>query len=164
MGFYDMAARFDNSDRPQRLVLVLLCVTILCLGNSLYGERDSYTWPQLERVVNKVKEVTPEAAQILAPEHIYFLLHWPVPSGLEYEDMRKLQFSPAENRTLHILPKAEVDQRLKSGAFLTTVVCDDDAAISELDEWKVYLHKVDFNECTVFWQLDKKTTQHQPQN
>jgi 4-amino-4-deoxy-L-arabinose transferase-like glycosyltransferase len=164
MGFYDMAARFDNSDRPQRPVLVLLCVTSLCLGNSLYGERDSYTWHQLERVVNKVKEVTPKDAQILAPEHIYFLLHWPVPPGLEYEDMRKLQFSPAENATLHILPKAEVDQRLKSGVFPTTVVCDDDAAISELDDWKVYLHKVDFNECTVFWQLDKKTTQHQPEN
>ena len=164
MGFYDMAARFEYSDRPQRPVLMLLCVTTLCLGNSLYGERDSYTWHQLERVVNKVKEVTPKAAQILAPESIYFLLHWPVPPGLEYEDMRKLQFSSAENETLHILPKAEVDRRLKSGFFPTAVVCDDDTAVSELEEWKVYLHKVDFNECTVFWQLDKKTTPYQPQN
>jgi 4-amino-4-deoxy-L-arabinose transferase-like glycosyltransferase len=159
MGVYAMAARFENSGRPPRLVLVLLCITTLCLGSSLYGERESYTWHQLERVVNKVKEVTPKAAQLLAPEHIYFLLRGPVPSGLEYEDMRKLQLSPAENTTLHVLPKAEVDRRLKSGVFLTTVVCSDDAAVSELEEWKVYSQKADFNECTVFWQLERKTTQ-----
>jgi 4-amino-4-deoxy-L-arabinose transferase-like glycosyltransferase len=164
MGFYDMAARFENLDRPQRPVLMLLCITTICLVSSIYDMRDSYTWHHLERVANKAKEVTPKVAQLLAPEQIYFLTHWPVPSGLEYEDMRKLQFSPAENASLHILPKAEVDRQLKAGAFLTTVVCSDDAAVNELDEWKVYSQKADFDECTVFWQLERKTTQPQPQH
>ncbi len=162
MGFYAVAARLESPDRPQRPVLVLLCIMVLCLGNSVYDERDSYTWQQLENVANKVKEATPKFAPLLAPEQIYFLANWPVPSGLEYADAGKLQFSPAENAILHILPKAEVDQRLKSGVFLTTVVCSDDDAVKELEEWKVYSQKAEFDECTVFWQLENKTTQPQP--
>jgi hypothetical protein len=163
LGFYAVAARLENLDRPQRPVLVLLCITVLCLGNSVYNERDSYTWHQLERVANKAKEVTPKFSPLLAPEQIYFLARWPVPFGMENTHASALQFSSAQNATLHILPQAELDQRIKSGAFPTGVVCADDAKVSELEEWKVYSRRADFDECTVFWQLDRKTKQPQPQ-
>jgi hypothetical protein len=65
--------------------------------------------------------------------------------------MRKLQFSPVENATLHILPKAEVDQQLKSGfphyRHLLRRCCN-----REQDEWKS-TYKVDFNEGV--WQLTR---------
>jgi hypothetical protein len=82
---------------------------------------------------------------------------------MEHSDASKLQLPAAENAILHILPKAEMDQRLKSGAFATTVVCDDDARISELEEWKIYSKKSDIDECTVFWQSDKNTSPPEPQ-
>jgi len=163
VGFYGLATRLENSDSPRRSVLVLLCIMGLCLGNSVYNERDSYTWRQLEKVANKVKEVTPKDALLLAPEQIYFLARWPAPSGMEHSDASKLQLSAAENAILHVLPKAEVDRRIKSGAFSTAVVCADDSAVSEMDEWKVYSQKADFDECTVFWQLNPKTKQSPPQ-
>jgi hypothetical protein len=163
VGFYAVAARMENPDCPRLPGLVLLCITALCLGNSLYNERDSYTWQQLEKVANKVKEVTPKDAALLAPEQLYFLAHWPVPAGMEHADANKLQLAPAENATLHILPKAEVDRWIKSGVFPTTVVCAADARVSELGEWKVYSQKTDFDECTVFWQLNRNTTRAQPE-
>jgi hypothetical protein len=135
--------------------------TALCLGNTFYDDRDSTTWHQLEQVADKVKQVTPKGAPLLAPEQIYFLARWPVPPGMEHEDAHKLKFPPAENARLHILPKAELDQRIKSGVFPTTVACDDDE-ISELKDWKVYSQNAEFGECTVFWQLEKHTAKPSP--
>ena len=163
VGFFAVIARLTEPNDSGRPVLGLLCITALCLANSLYNERDSYTWHQLERVANKVKEVTPRGASLLAPEQVYFLTGWPIPSGMEHSDASKLQLSAAENAILHVLPKAEIDQQLKSGAFPTTVVCDDDARLSELEEWKIYSKKAEFDECTVFWQSVKNTSPLEPQ-
>jgi hypothetical protein len=156
IGFYAVAVRLADPDRPRAPVIVMLGIAALCLGNTLYDDRDSYTWRQLERVADKVKQVTPKGAPLLAPEQLYVLARWPVPSGMEHDDAHKLQFAPAENARLHILPKAEVDRRIKAGDFPTAVVCDDDRA-SELEGWDVYSQKADFGECTVFWQFKKKT-------
>jgi hypothetical protein len=160
IGFYAVAVRLADPDRPRAPVIVMLGIAALCLGNSLYEDRDSYTWRQLERVADKVKQVTPKDAPLLAPEQLYFLARWPVPSGMEHDDAHKLQFAPAENAKLHILPKAEVDRRVKAGDFPTMVVCDDDRE-SEVEEWDVYSQKADFHDCTVFWQF-KKNTAPQP--
>jgi hypothetical protein len=155
IGFYAVAARLADPDRLRAPVIVMLCIAAFCLGNSLYEDRDICTWRQLERVADKVKQVTPKGARLLAPEQVYFLARWPVPSGMEHDDAHKLQFAPAENARLHILPKAEMDQRIKAGDFSTAVLCDDDQ-ISELEEWNVYSQKADFQDCTVFWQSKLK--------
>ena len=161
IGFYAVAVRLADPDRPRAPVIVMVGIAALCLGNTLYDDRDSSSWRQLERVADKVKQVTPKGAPLLAPEQLYFLARWPVPSGMEHDDAHKLQFAPAENARLHILPKAEVDRQIKAGDFPTTVVCDDDRA-SELEGWNVYSQKADLGECTVFWQFEKKTAQPQP--
>jgi hypothetical protein len=162
IGFYAVAVRLGDPDRPWAPVMVMFGIAALCLGNSLYEDRDSYTWRQLEQVADKVKQVTPKGAALLAPEQLYFLARWPVPSGMEHDDAHKLQFAATENARLHILPKAEVDRRVKSGDFPTMVVCDDDRE-SEVEGWDVYSQKADFHDCTVFWQFKKNTAQPQPQ-
>jgi hypothetical protein len=161
IGFYAVAARLGDPDHPRAPVMVMLGIAALCVGNSLYEDRDSYTWRQLERVADKVKQVTPKGAPLLAPEQLYFLARWPVPSGMEHADAHKLQFAATENARLHILPKAEVDRRIKAGDFPTMVVCDDDRE-SEVEGWDVYSQKADFHDCTVFWQFKKNTAQPQP--
>jgi hypothetical protein len=161
IGFYAVAARLAAPDRPRAPVMVMLGIAALCVGNSLYEDRDSYTWRQLERVADKVKQVTPKGAPLLAPEQLYFLARWPVPSGMEHDDAHKLQFAATENARLHILPKAEVDRRVKAGDFPTMVVCDDDRE-SEVEGWDVYSQKADFHDCTVFWQFKKNTAQPRP--
>jgi hypothetical protein len=162
MGFYAVAARLADLDHPRAPVIVMLGIAALCLGNSLYEDRDSYTWRKLERVADKVEQVTPKDAPLLAPEQLYFLTRWPVPPGMEHDDAHKLEFTLAENARLHILPKAEVDRQIKAGDFPTTVTCDDDR-VSELQGWNVYSQKADFDECTVFWQLKKNSAQPKPQ-
>jgi 4-amino-4-deoxy-L-arabinose transferase-like glycosyltransferase len=162
VGFYAVAARLGNPDHPRAPVIVMLCIAVLCLGNSFYEDRDTYTWRQLERVADKVKQVTPKDAALVAPEQLYFLTRWPAPPGMEHDDAHKLQFAPAENARLHILPKAELDRQIKAGDYPTAVICDDDRA-NELQGWNVYSQKADFDECKVFWQLMKNTPQPKPQ-
>jgi hypothetical protein len=158
IGFYAVAARLANSDRPRRPLMVLLCIAALCLGNTLYGDwdnGDNATWRQLEHVADKVRQVTPKNAPLVAPEQLYFLLRWPVPPGMEHDDAHKLKFTGAENARLHVLPEAELDQGIKAGDFPTAVICDDDDRASEVEGWKVYSQKSDIGECTVFWQVKK---------
>jgi hypothetical protein len=154
IGFCAVAVRLADPGRPRTPVFVMLGIAALCLGNSLYDDRDSYTWRQLERVADKVKQVTPKGAPVLAPEQLYVLARWPVPPGMEHDDAHKLQFGPAESARLHILPKAEVDRQIKAGVFPTTVICDDDRA-SEVEGWNVYAQKAEFGDCTVLWQFKK---------
>jgi len=156
LGFYAVAVRLGNPARPRAALVLMLGIAALCLGNTLYDDRDSYTWRKLEQVADKVKQVTPKGAALLAPEQLYVLARWPVPPGMEHDDAHKLQFSPAESARLHILPKAEVDREIKAGDFATMVVCDDDRE-SEVEGWKVYSQKADFQDCTVFWQFEKST-------
>ena len=137
-------------------MILLMGITALCLGNTFYEDRDSTTWRQLEQVANKVKQVTPEGAALAAPEHIYFLTNWPIPPGMEHDDAHKLKLPPAENARLHILPKAELDERIKSGNFPTTVVCSDDDFVSHVKDWHVYSQSDEIGECTVFWKWEKK--------
>ena len=160
IGFYTVALRLVDSGRPRVCVIVMLCVAVLCLGSSLYDQDEDYcTWRQLERVTDKVKQVTPKDAPLYAPEQIYFLARWPVPYGLEHDDSSKFQLSEAESARLHVLPKGEGDRRIKAGSYATAVVCDDDKRADELQGWDIYSQNADFGECTVFWQLTPKTAQ-----
>jgi len=160
-GFYAVAVRLQNPDRPRAAVLLLLATAALCLGNGVYEDRDSYSWRKLQRVAKKMKEVTPKGAPLLAPEQIYFLTNWPIPPGMEHEDAHKLKLAPAEETKLHVVSKAEVERRVKSGEFPTTVSCDDDET-SDLGDWDVYSQKAEFDRCTVFWQFKKNTAKPQP--
>jgi len=157
VGFYAVAVRLADPDRTRAPVIMMLSIAALCLGNAVYDDRHSYTWRQLERVVDKVKQVTPKGAPLLAPEQLYVLARWPVPPGMEHDDAHKLQFAPAESARLHILPKAEVDRQIKAGVFPTMVSCDDDRT-SEVEGWNVYSQNADFGDCTVLWQFVGKTT------
>ena len=156
IGFYVLSLRLmENRDRPRAPVILLVGIAALCLGNSIYNDRDTYTWRNLERVAAKVKQVTPKGAALLAPEQFYLLARWPVPPGMEHDDAHKLQLGPAESEKLHIVPSAEVDRQIKTGDYATMVSCDDDRT-SEVAGWNVYAQKAEYGECTVFWQWTKK--------
>jgi len=155
IGFHAVVAGLANPDRPRVPLAILLGVSAMCLGNALYEDRDTPTWKQLEQVAGKVTQVTPKDGPLVAPEQIYFLLRWPVPPGMEHDDAHKLKFTPDEDARLHVLPQAELDQAIKEGHFPTTVVCDDDDRVSELERWSVYAQRNAIGECMVFWELKK---------
>lgn len=161
IGFYAVAVRLGDPNRPGPAVIVMLCTSILCCCAGLYHmDADSSTWPQLERVSDKVRLVTPNGAALFAPEQIYFLSRWSVPPGMENSNTHNFSLPPTENTKLHIISKEELDRRIKSGDFATAVVCDDDEA-NELEEWNVYTQKDNCGDCTIFWQFEKKADQLQ---
>jgi hypothetical protein len=153
-GFLAAVARLGNANRPRPWAIGVVCVMALSLGNSIYEDRDSDTWHDVEQVAEKVEQVTPRGAPLYAPEQIYFLARWPVPSGMEVSDSHKLQFTPARAALLHVLPRPALDREIQAGAFATAVSCDDDE-IEKLKSWKVYSQSVDFDDCSVFWALEK---------
>jgi hypothetical protein len=153
VGFYAVVTRLALPDRLWDAVFLLLGVATLCLCNRFYNDRDGVTWRQYEQVANKVKQVTPPGAMLAATEQIYFLTDWPVPSGMESDDSHKLKLPPAASARLHLLPKAQLDERIKSGSFATTVICDNDGFVSNVKDWNVYSQSGEISECTVFWKL-----------
>ena len=158
LGFCGVVERLGSPGGPGAAVTVLVCVLAACLTSSLY-EYYSYRWPELKEVADKVKQVTPQGGSLYAPEHIYFLTRWPVPSGMEHADAHKLDLGPAENAALHILPKAEVDRQIQAGAFSTSVVCEDPERVNVLKGWNVYAQAAEVEECTIFWQFKKEDAQ-----
>lgn len=153
LGFYQVASRLSGEQRWRRALALLATLMVLGLGRGLFDGLDTYSWRQLEKTARKVQEVTPKNAELLAPEQIYFLTRRPVPMGLEFIHLRKLDLGTTRNRELHILPLAEIDRRLKAGRYATAVVCDDDDRISQVDGWKLYGEKDDIGDCTVFARL-----------
>lgn len=161
VGFHAAVARLGNPNQPRPWAAALVCVAVLCLGNSIYEDRDSDTWHLVEQVARKVEQVTPNGAQLYAPEQIYFLTRRPVPSGMEVADSHKLELTPAQDALLHVLPRPELDREIKAGAFATTVSCDDDE-ISDLQDWKVYSQEIDFDDCSMFWGWKKAASKPSP--
>jgi 4-amino-4-deoxy-L-arabinose transferase-like glycosyltransferase len=156
VGFYAGVTRLSTPERLRAPVILLMSIMALCLGNTIYNDRDQTTWRQLEQIADKVKQVTPKGGALAAPEQIYFLANWPVPPGMEHDDAHKLKLPPAENARLHVMPKAELDERIKSSRFATTVICDDDDFVSHVKDWHVYSQSEEISECTVFWKLEKR--------
>jgi hypothetical protein len=161
VGFCALVERLGNPGSSQAAAMALVAIATVCLSNSIY-EDYGYTWPELEEVAAKVKQVTPPGAAVYAPEQIYFLVRGPVPSGMEHSDAHKLELDAAENAGLHILPKAEVERRLQAGLFSTAVVCENEERVNTLKEWKVYEQTAEVEECTIFWQAEKKNPESTP--
>ena len=153
LGFYLVASQLGGEDRWRRSLAVLATLMLLGLGRGLFDGLDNYSWRQLEKTARKVEQVTPRNAELLAPEQIYFLTRRPVPMGLEFSHLRKLDLGARRNAELRILPLAEIDRRLKAGRYATAVVCDDDDRITQVDGWKLYGEKDDIGDCTVFAKL-----------
>jgi hypothetical protein len=155
LGLYSIALRAGFLARPFRLVLTLMLLLCLQLARSIYDEYHSENWHDWKAIASKVDEVTAPQATLLADEQIYFLTHRPPPSGMEYHDSHKVDFSPAVNAMFHILPQAELDRQIKAGAFSTIQTCDEDM-IDRLALEDRYEQRSDFptgdSLCSVFWQ------------
>ena len=110
-------------------------------------------WRDFEQVAKKVEDVTPRGRSLLADEFVYFLLNRLPPSGMELEDSHKLNNLPADfARTLHVVPRKDLEQLVKQGKFSTVETCDDDdERMESLHLPQLYSKKEDVSGCTVYW-------------
>lgn len=150
-GLYAVAVRISAPDRPLWPVLIVSAISCLCLGRALFNGRDSYTWSDVEQVAAKVKEVTPPRAVLFADEPTYFVTRHAPPSGMELADSRKLSFPADVAARLHVLPEAELEKRIKAGAYDTIEIPDDDVRIDNLGLRKMYRQYAEVGQTDIFW-------------
>lgn len=149
-GLYEVGSRMYKPDRPMWPVVLLTILLAVSLVRALREDRESMTWGEMQALANKVVEVTPPEATLWAGEQIYFLTRRPPPDGMEFAAAHKLDMPIQDAASLHILPKKELDQRVKAGTYSTIAICDDDR-IKELELPQLYAKKAEVSNCTVFW-------------
>jgi hypothetical protein len=154
---YWLGTALAASEKPFWPVFLAIVFFALGLGRALYVDEDgSYTWKDLEAVANKVNQVTPPGAPTWSEEHIYFLSKRTPPTGMEHDNSHKeLHLSPEFIRALHILPRPEMERRLKAGEYSTVSMCEDSDRVTALDLPDVYKKSEEIGECTVYWDPQK---------
>jgi 4-amino-4-deoxy-L-arabinose transferase-like glycosyltransferase len=145
------ASKLYRADRPWVPVLLLAFLVLFGLGKSLYDERDSTAWTDMEQLARKVNAVTTPDQTLFADEAIYFLTRHTPPSGMEMRDSHKFTFSRSESALLHVIPQAELDSMVKKGYFHTLETCGDDKDIEAHGYARVYAQSTKAVDCTVFW-------------
>jgi hypothetical protein len=150
-GLYAIGSRVFEPDRPWWPVLVAVLIAALGCARTIYDRRDMYTWGDYADIARKVAKVTPAGGLIYADDHVYFMLHRKPPAGLEFYYSHKLKLPPAQEAALHIVPQAEVDRQLSSGMYSTVYICEDDDTYDKLGLPKMYPHKEEIEDCTLFW-------------
>jgi hypothetical protein len=151
-GLFVVGSRLGRPDRPWWAVAPTMLLVLFGIARATYDERDTMHWSDLIKINNKIKEVTPPGATLLADEPIYFLANRTPPEGLEHRDSHKLKLDPAFAKTLHVISKAELKKRVANGMFATVQSCDDDE-MTELSLDDLYEHNAEFDDCKVFWGL-----------
>ncbi|HTP85952.1 MAG TPA: hypothetical protein VMJ34_03355 [Bryobacteraceae bacterium] len=158
VGFYAVATRLANPERPWLPFSVLAILLCFGLGRDIYSDLDSHNMPEYEQVARKVDQVTPPSGSLLSDEFVYFMTKRRPPSGLEYDDSHKLQLSDKDNARLHIYPRSELARRVQAGMFDTVESCDDDddddLVMLKLPD--VYAQKAEVQGCKIYWQLKAK--------
>ncbi len=144
-------------NRRELALGVVLTITLLGLGKSLYQERDSFTWDMWEQIAKKVDEVTPKDAAVQADEHIYLITKRTPPEGMEHENSHKpLPYTDAELLPLHIVSQGLMEKRVRSGAYATIATCDDEKPMAEAELAPLYAHQWKLDTCVVYWGFQNK--------
>jgi 4-amino-4-deoxy-L-arabinose transferase-like glycosyltransferase len=151
-GLYAGSTLFLDDERPLWPVLGLGLLIFAGFVKSTYDDRDSFTWPEMERVAAKTAEVTPSGASLWADELTYFLTRRSPPPGMEFAYAHKLEMPEPERSLLHVLPNSVIKERLAAGAFSTVETCDNEDVIEGLGLAKLYAQQAKVDDCVVFWQ------------
>jgi hypothetical protein len=147
----DVAREGDKARLPVWPLVGVGLLVCLNLAREIYDRRDDTSWPKMEAIARKVKEVTPAGALLYADEPDYFLTRRTPPHGNEYISSHKLRLPPALSDLVHIVPQPEFDRRIAAGVYDTLETCDDDDWIKERKLDEIYRQKADVSDCAVFW-------------
>ena len=154
VGLYAIASRVVEPDKPLCAVLLVVALSLLGLGRSLYDRLEVGDWSSYERLAKKIDQVTPPNAPLFADEPIYFLTRRTPPPGLELAYTHKIDLGPEENALFHIIPAEELKQQVQSGMFATAYSCDSDE-VKAYGFPELYKQRLDMEDCSIFWDFKK---------
>ncbi len=159
-GVYWLATALGTEDKT-RWPVVLVAFFFACgLARTLFvDEADAYQWKDAEALAKQVDAVTAPGAPVWADEEIYFITKRTPPYGMEHENSHKPLHLPDEFiRALHILPRPEMERKLKAGEYATVAMCEDSDRVAALDLPAVYGRSEEVGDCTVYWDPKKPKT------
>ena len=151
VGLYAIAAQIGSLRFPWRYPLVLTVVLATAFVKYSVDALNEYSWGDLEKVADKVDQVTAPGASLMADEQIYFLTKRMPPSGLELNDSHKLQLPDALADSLHVLSTARLKALVAAGKFATISVCNDDDKVMDFGLPGRYTQRADVSACAIFW-------------
>lgn len=152
LGFYEGVARFRGVESRPLVPVLLLCI-LMAMGAArvIYNNGEVYRWKDLQKVANKIRQVTPPGKPLWASEPLFFLLHQMPPEGMQFAYAQDLKLPPAQAAQLHIVRQADLEKQLHAGAFASATICMDEDTVNRLELADLY-HKSDEVEyCKIFW-------------
>jgi len=120
-GLYSVVSRWLPLVSPWWSVALLFAVISLGSAKSLYHDRNTLSWRDLETVARKVEQVTPSRAALWADEQIYFLTRRPPAEGTEVSYTEVIDLPAKLAPSLHIVPLDELDRQAAAGVFQYSV-------------------------------------------
>jgi 4-amino-4-deoxy-L-arabinose transferase-like glycosyltransferase len=155
VGIMATASWLRQPGRPAWLVPGILVLFVAGLPWWLWQQRQRLHWPRLEAAARAVNEVTPQGGLIWAYEGIYFAAQRIPPSGLEHADAQKLQLSPVEAASLHVVSRASLHEWIASGRFATVASCwANEDWIDSNDLRRIYAKHAMVDSCDIFWSIN----------
>lgn len=108
-------------------------------------------WSDFEEIAAKVQSVTPDSAEILADEHVYFLTRRPPVPGTEVNDSHRFEFPPDMVREMHLLPRSVMRRRIETGEFSTVETCAGEETQKKDGLPGPLTHHAEIAGCDIYW-------------
>ena len=121
----------------------------------LYHLRHGYRtqWQHFEEVARQINRVTPTNGSVYAADlRCYVTARRLPPPGLENHFTADLGLSPEIAASLHIVPRAQIDQRLAAGCFDTICLDESDERIRTLGLSHLYAKRMSINKYYISWE------------
>jgi hypothetical protein len=135
---------------PTRWAAIGLVLLIAASLAKTIARENALTWRDFEPLAQKVDQLIPREAPLLADEQIYFLTGRTPPSGMELNDSHKLDFATADMRALHLVSEDEVERRIRARAFAGVESCGEYEAFEDAAA-ATYPRKLKIGTCTIYW-------------
>jgi hypothetical protein len=152
VGFHGFLSGGGGALRSLWAAAVLSLFLALALGKSMYEDRDTYRWADMELLARKVAEIAPPGVALVADEPIYFLMRRTPLPGQEFAYAHTVtDLSKDRAAELHVVSYTEMKKQAHAGAYAVFQTCDDDHPdITALDLKPAFRQRVEVSECAVY--------------
>jgi hypothetical protein len=132
---------------------VAAIAVVMGIGVTRYAieDRDDFSWPDFEKIGQRINQVTAPGAPLYADEHAYFEARRIPPVGMSFNYSHKVELPPAEAAALGIVSRSQLEKQISAHAFATYETCESEEEIGRLGLPKIYSHRADIGNCAVFW-------------
>jgi len=153
-GFDGLSSAARGAVCPLWGFVILSLFLSMGVGKSMYEDRDSYRWADMERLARKVAEIAPPGVALVADEPIYFLMRRTPLPGMEFAYAHTVEnLSKDRAAELRVVPYSEMKKQAHAGAYAVFETCDDDHPdITALDLKTAFRQRVEVSECAVYWE------------